>query len=347
MMAVSASSSIVDYGYDVSFVDDVWDELKCTVCHLVLRNPVQIMSCGHRYCNPCFDRMKNHAQQSNIDLVCPVDREIVPLNQVFPDRAIGRTVGNLKVKCGNVERGCTWIDDSRDLHNHEEKCEFRVIAQDIERLSIQQPDDGLMTMEQVLNRLDKLESDSLTKDKDIASLKLTVGELKLTVDTMQIESRLKDADINLLKTSNQQLLKRVEESTKRIDKTEEGKESMKTMITPPLVEKIVTEKILDVKANISSISKSLKNGKLDCYLCLNRPENCVGPLTLFEHEFTLTIQKNIGAVELHRFTHEMIQEDDFRIPNGKTFDIMGITTESPGHDFVINDSLFVTCTIHI
>merc|ERR1712183_845987 len=139
----------------------------------------------------------------------------------------------------------------------------RIIEKDIGRLSIQQHshDDQLM-MEKILNRLDKLESESLTKDKDVASLKLTVGELKLTVDTMKTESKLKDADITLLKTSNQQLLKRVvelEESTKRIDKMEEEKEIMKAakMLTPQVVEKLITEKLEPIKANVSSNEKSL------------------------------------------------------------------------------------------
>ena len=45
------------YGYDVTCLDDVPDELRCVVCRFVLRDPVQIMTCGHRFCNDCFVNM--------------------------------------------------------------------------------------------------------------------------------------------------------------------------------------------------------------------------------------------------------------------------------------------------
>ena len=38
------------YGIDANFISEVADYLKCVVCHLVMRQPVQIMTCGHRFC---------------------------------------------------------------------------------------------------------------------------------------------------------------------------------------------------------------------------------------------------------------------------------------------------------
>merc|ERR1712168_154196 len=112
-----------EHGYDVCFVGEVADELRCVICHLVLREPVQVMTCGHRFCAPCFQRMKIHSQETNVDLLCPVDRETIMLGNVFSDRAAARTIGNFKVHCGNRDRGCVWIDDLRDLRIHEEVCE--------------------------------------------------------------------------------------------------------------------------------------------------------------------------------------------------------------------------------
>ena len=51
---------IVD-GYDATFVEEVPELYKCKVCYLVLRDPVLIVSCGHRLCSGCFERMKKHA----------------------------------------------------------------------------------------------------------------------------------------------------------------------------------------------------------------------------------------------------------------------------------------------
>lgn len=44
-------------GYDVIFVEDLNKDHECIVCHLALREPVQL-SCGHRFCNSCFEQMK-------------------------------------------------------------------------------------------------------------------------------------------------------------------------------------------------------------------------------------------------------------------------------------------------
>ena len=43
------------YGFDAVFTSEVPDYLKCSVCHLVLRDPIQILKCGHRFCQPCFE----------------------------------------------------------------------------------------------------------------------------------------------------------------------------------------------------------------------------------------------------------------------------------------------------
>ena len=50
-------------GYEATFVEDISEDLKCVICRLVLRNPIQIMRCGHRLCNACFERMRKHSQQ--------------------------------------------------------------------------------------------------------------------------------------------------------------------------------------------------------------------------------------------------------------------------------------------
>merc|ERR1711962_388179 len=140
-----------EYGFDALFIDEIREDFKCVVCHLVLRNPVQIMSCGHRFCSPCFDRMKDRAEQSQSPLVCPVDRELVSMKEVFPDRGISRTIGNLKVRCPNVEQGCVWVDDLRELNQHEQQCEYRVIP-DESGLSFQKNGSDVI-LQQILSRL--------------------------------------------------------------------------------------------------------------------------------------------------------------------------------------------------
>ena len=44
-------------GYDMNFVGDIPEYLKCAICCLALKKPIQITSCGHRFCASCFEGM--------------------------------------------------------------------------------------------------------------------------------------------------------------------------------------------------------------------------------------------------------------------------------------------------
>ena len=41
-------------GYDYEFTSEVPEDWECLVCHLTLKDPVQIVGCGHRLCNICM-----------------------------------------------------------------------------------------------------------------------------------------------------------------------------------------------------------------------------------------------------------------------------------------------------
>lgn len=43
--------AVTESGYDFDFVDDVSDELICVVCHLVLKEPVQLVQSVIDYVN--------------------------------------------------------------------------------------------------------------------------------------------------------------------------------------------------------------------------------------------------------------------------------------------------------
>ena len=44
-------------GYDYEFTSNVPDYWECLVCHLTLKDPVQIEKCGHRLCNICMESL--------------------------------------------------------------------------------------------------------------------------------------------------------------------------------------------------------------------------------------------------------------------------------------------------
>ena len=50
-------------GYNFDFVEEVPEDFICCVCHLTLKEPVQIESCGHRLCKECFNQMKDQIER--------------------------------------------------------------------------------------------------------------------------------------------------------------------------------------------------------------------------------------------------------------------------------------------
>lgn len=44
-------------GYDFEFTSKVPEYWECLVCHLTMKDPVQIVGCGHRLCNICMESL--------------------------------------------------------------------------------------------------------------------------------------------------------------------------------------------------------------------------------------------------------------------------------------------------
>ena len=56
-------------GYDYEFVSDPPDELKCSICLSVLRDPSLTSCCGNHFCQSCISHIKNKG------MPCPLCQE--------------------------------------------------------------------------------------------------------------------------------------------------------------------------------------------------------------------------------------------------------------------------------
>jgi len=116
------ASSITEGGYDYEFITDLPEDLTCVLCHFAFKNPVQIEECGHKFCKQCFDTMKDHAESTCVELLCPLDRQNIDVTRVFKDKSDERRVLNLMVKCQNFGDKCDWTGELREALEHETKC---------------------------------------------------------------------------------------------------------------------------------------------------------------------------------------------------------------------------------
>ena len=168
-------------GYDEEFLDIPPDYLKCIICCLVLRDPIQIMRCGHRYCSACYQQIRKYSQHLNSPLICPIDREEIDLMQVFQDTGMARIIADLRVKCSFLGEGCEWSGELRNLDAHKEHSQYNVQIASPMALDSGRDDIALQLVE-MSKRMDKCEEALYEKEKEIGRMKLVLQETKGKVD---------------------------------------------------------------------------------------------------------------------------------------------------------------------
>ena len=108
-----------DGGYeDQRFESDVTDSLYCAICLNVLKQPMQCVRNEHSFCKPCITRYVKESQR------CPTCMEPLTLQTLRSSRVITELISQLKIKCDNVERGCSEFVKVGMLEEHVKHCEF-------------------------------------------------------------------------------------------------------------------------------------------------------------------------------------------------------------------------------
>ena len=71
---MASSGNIMEHapcGYPVFDMDKINDRYKCVYCIWIMKEPTQLVQCGHRCCRGCFENRAAVAPDEN--MVCPVD----------------------------------------------------------------------------------------------------------------------------------------------------------------------------------------------------------------------------------------------------------------------------------
>ena len=97
-------------GYDYEFVSNPPDELICSICLSVLRDPNLTSCCGNHFCQLCISRIKNERNP------CPLCQE--QDYAVMLDKFFVRRVKGLKIKCPGNSHGCEWVGELRSIERH-------------------------------------------------------------------------------------------------------------------------------------------------------------------------------------------------------------------------------------
>lgn len=95
---------------DLNFVHTPPDDLICSICLLVHRDPVLTSCCGNHFCKSCVEQVRSEQRP------CPLCG-VQPFTTML-DKYFVRKVNELEVVCHHKERGCSWTGSVSALNRH-------------------------------------------------------------------------------------------------------------------------------------------------------------------------------------------------------------------------------------
>ena len=98
-------------GYNVEVVDDK-GTYGCLICHLILRDPIQVGCCGKRYCQVCLTKFLSERN------TCPHCQAKQDTFSKYEDKNQRQIILALKIYCSNKRQGCTWTGERCYLEKH-------------------------------------------------------------------------------------------------------------------------------------------------------------------------------------------------------------------------------------
>ena len=108
-----------EQGYDERrFVGPVRQDLFCSICQSVLRDPRTCQNREHAFCLSCISQ---HLRNSH---TCPECREDLTPETLKIPRFLNNVLSELKIRCEFIERGCPGYVQLGNLQNHTEGCGF-------------------------------------------------------------------------------------------------------------------------------------------------------------------------------------------------------------------------------
>uniref|UniRef100_A0A8C2GZ28 TNF receptor-associated factor n=1 Tax=Cyprinus carpio TaxID=7962 RepID=A0A8C2GZ28_CYPCA len=110
-------------GLDLKFLERPRRSFYCPLCEKPMRDPVQVSTCGHRFCDTCLQEYLSEGV-----FKCPEDQLPLDYAKIFPDVKLEQQILSLPIRCIHSEEGCRWTAQNKLLQAHLSVCEFNVVS---------------------------------------------------------------------------------------------------------------------------------------------------------------------------------------------------------------------------
>ena len=237
-------SSVVKYGYeDCRFEKDVDENLHCSICYNVLKEPRMCRNNEHLFCLDCItEHLRVNSQ------TCPECNEHLSVDTLRRARLANKYLSKLKINCDHASRGCPEFTCLEGLKTHVATCGYApVLCSNAEcGMEINKQDKVRHETEvceyrrmkchdcgQIQENVEKLKRSLLQLDEKVESankemknnhveVKQAVGKLDGKVEALKTSQHQNcdhiKQDQQQVKQEVQQIKKEVKESLSKVDK---------------------------------------------------------------------------------------------------------------------------------
>jgi len=81
------------------------DTLTCPICKKILKDPMQVIACGHRFCRACVTAFTSGSEGP---FSCPIDGEAFEATEIRNDKGCHKEICGLEVHCPTRPSPCHW-----------------------------------------------------------------------------------------------------------------------------------------------------------------------------------------------------------------------------------------------
>ena len=254
-------SSVVKYGYeDCRFEKAVDENLHCSICYNVLKEPRMCKNNEHLFCLDCItEHLRVNSQ------TCPECNEHLSVDTLRRARLANKYLSKLKINCDHASRGCPEFTCLEELKTHVATCGYApVLCSNAEcGMEINKQDKVRHETEvceyrrvkchdcgQIQEDVETLKRSLLQHDEKVeAANKRTANihvEVKQTVGKLERRLVELDAKVEALKTSQDQ----------NSDQIKQDEQQVKQEVQQ------IKKEVKDVKESLSKVSKDVDEVKI-------------------------------------------------------------------------------------
>ena len=236
-------STVVKYGYeDCRFEKDVDENLHCSICYNVLKEPRMCRNNEHLFCLGCItEHLRVNSQ------TCPECNEHLNVDTLRRARVVNNILSKLKINCDHASRGCPEFTCLEDLKTHVATCGYEPVLCPISecRMEINKQDKVRHETEVCEYKRVKCHDCGQLRE-DVETVKRSLLELDGKVEANSKEIKSIHVEITLVEQSSERLDGRVEALRDQI--TQEHQQ--------------VKKEVKDVKESISKVNKDVDKVKV-------------------------------------------------------------------------------------